>query len=175
MLGSCRPLAVLSLCLALLVAASGCGPIMHAILESDEELPIKNEAGLNALAQSFIAALDKKDYAAAYALCSQELKARQTEEAFTAELKNNWDRMAKDAKPQRTDITLYMPYKDELQEWDGFPKDIKYATLQGQITIEVGMKVEDDVIMEGFDIDLFAVDDGGQPKIGYLEFYDYSE
>jgi hypothetical protein len=170
-----RSLAVLSLLLACLAAGSGCGQLVQTLLESDEELPVKNEAGLNTLAQSFITALDKKDYGAAYALCSKELKARQTEEAFTADLKNNWDRLAKDAKPQKTETILYMPYEDELEEWDGYPKDIKYATLQGQITVEVGMKVEDDEIVEGFDIDLFAVDEGGQPKIGYLEFYDYSE
>ena len=175
MFANCRLPAVMWLCLALLVAVSGCGQLVQTLLESDEELPVKNEAGLNALAQEFIAALNKKDYAAAYALCSKELKARQTEEAFTADLKNNWDRLAKDAKPQRTETILYMPYQDELEDWDGFPKDIKYATLQGQVTIEVGMKVEDDELIEGFDIDLFAVDDGGQPKIGYLEFYDYSE
>jgi hypothetical protein len=176
-----RPFTLLSLLLAGIAANPGCGTIVRAILENDEELPVKNEAGLNALAQSFIAALDKKDYAAAYALCSKELKDRQTEEAFTAELKNNWDRLAKAAKPMHTEVTLYMPYKDELEEWDGFPKDIKYATLQGQITIEVGMTeipletAGDEPIYDGFDIDLFAVDDGGQPKIGYFEFYDYDD
>jgi hypothetical protein len=166
---------MLPLLLACALAGAGCDILTRAVLEQDEELPIKNEAGLQALGQQFADAVKQGDFTAAYALSSRELKARQTEEEFVSDLKNNWQLHAKGSQPQATEIVLYMPYRDEFEAWEGISKDIKYASLQGQITLTFGLKVEDEEIIEGFDIDLFVVEEGGQPKVAYLEFYDYSE
>jgi hypothetical protein len=162
-----------ALAAALALSVCGCDMVMNAILEEEAELPVKNEAGLRALAQQFDAAVQKRDFPAAYALCSSQLKARQSEEKFVSELSNQWALHSKGARPLRMEVELWMPYRDEFEEWEGMPKDLKYASLQGQVTLMVVMKEDEEGLTEGFDIDLFVVEDGGQPKIGYIEFYPY--
>jgi hypothetical protein len=164
-------------CLVLLpsLALAGCNTIVEAMLESDAELPVKNEPGLVALGTAFSDMLKAGDFAGAYGLCSSQLKTRQTEEQFVAEMKGQWQKLSGGVQPRTYDITPYMPYEDEFEEWEGMPKDIKYSALQGQITVMFATKLEDEEIVEGFDLDLFAVEEGGQLKVAYAEFYDYSE
>jgi hypothetical protein len=166
-----------SLVLVCLLSAAGCNGLVRVLLESDEweELPVKNEAGLQELAEQFRQAVEGGDHAAAYALTSSHVKARQTEEQFAAELKGQWERHTKGTPPLKAEVELYMPHQEELEDWDGIPSDLDYTTLQGQITLLFAREVQGEEILDGFDIDLFVVEEAGQPRIAYLEFYDYSE
>jgi len=155
--------------LSLAIGLAGCGDLMRVVLEDDSQPPVKNEAGLNQLGQALGGVLQKGDYAAAYALCSAQLKSRQTEEQFTAELKNQWQLQSEGARPVKFEFEPWMPAEDEFVEWEGMPKNIKYKELLGIVSITFGLEVENEEILSGFGVDAVVVDEGGQPRIAYIE------
>ena len=154
------------------VGLAGCGDLLQAVLEDNSQPPVKNEAGLKKLGQQLGDALRKPDYAAAYSLGSAQLKSRQTEEQFTAEVKNRWQLETEGVKPLKFEIDPWMPHQDEFDEWDGMPKDIKYSQLLGIVMLSFALEVEDDEVVRSLDVDAVVVDEGGQPKVAYLEFYE---
>ena len=155
--------------LSLAIGLAGCGDIVRAVLEDDSQPPVKNEAGLNKLGQQLGGVLQKGDYAAAYALGAAQLKSRQTEEQFTAELKNQWQLQSEGARPVKFEFEPWMPAEDEFVEWEGMPKNIKYKELLGIVSIKFGLEVENEEILSGFGVDAVVVDEGGQPRIAYIE------
>ncbi len=160
------------LVVAALVALTGCGDVLQAVLEDDSRPPVKNEAGLTKLGRLLGDALLKPDYAAAYALGAKQLTSRQTEEQFTAEVKNRWQLETEGARPLRFEFEPWMPHQDEFDEWDGMPKDIKYGQLLGIVTLSFALEIEDEEVVRSLDIDAVMVDEGGEPKVAYIEFYE---
>ncbi|MCI0357526.1 MAG: hypothetical protein L0211_03450 [Planctomycetaceae bacterium] len=160
--------------LAILATASGlagCDAIRVA-LESDAPLPVKNEAGLLKLGKELGDVLTKGNYAAAYALCSAQLKGRQTEEQFTTDVKNEWHLQSEGARPVKFELEPWMPAEDEFEEWEGMPKDIKYSQLLGVVQMRFALEVEDDEVVRSFHAAAIVVDEGGQPKVAYIEIYE---
>jgi hypothetical protein len=160
------------LVLSAALALAGCGDVMRAVLEDDSQPPVKNEAGLKKLGQALGDALQKGDHAAAYALGAAQLKSRQTEEQFTAEVKNQWQLQTEGARPVKFEFEPWMPAEDEFDEWEGMPKNIKYKELLGIVALTFGLEVENDEILSGFGVDAVVVDEGGQPKIAYIEIHE---
>ena len=158
--------------LSLALGLAGCGDIVRAVLENDSQPPVKNEAGLNKLGQELGGVLQKGDHAAAYALCSAQLKSRQSEEQFTAEVKNQWQLQTEGARPVKFEFEPWMPAEDEFDEWEGMPKNIKYKELLGIVSMTFGLEVEDEEIVRGFRLDAVVVDEAGQPKIAYIEIHE---
>jgi hypothetical protein len=155
-----------------LVLLAGCGDVLQAVLEDDSQPPVKNEAGLMKLGKQFGEALQKPDYAAAYALCAAQLKSRQTEEQFTAEVKNRWQLETEGARPLRVGVEPWMPHQDEFDEWEGMPRDIKYSQLLGIVSLSFALEIEDDEVVRSLNADAVVVDEGGEPKVAYLEIYE---
>jgi hypothetical protein len=155
-----------------LVPLAGCGNLLETVLVDNSQPPVKNEAGLKKLGQQLGDALLKPDYAAAYALGAAQLKGRQTEEQFTAEVKNRWQLETEGARPLRFEFEPWMPHKDEFDEWEGMPKDIKYGQLLGIVMLSYALEIEDEEVVRSLDIDAVVVDEGGEPKVAYLEFYE---
>jgi len=162
----------LSIVLLALLPLAGCGDVMRAVLEDNSQPPVKNEAGLKKLGQALGDALQKGDHAAAYAHCSAQLKSRQTEEQFTAEVKNQWQLQTDGARPVKFEFEPWMPMEAEFDEWEGMPKSIKYRELLGIVSMTFGLEVEDEEIVSGFDLDAVVVDEGGQPKVAYIEIHE---
>jgi hypothetical protein len=65
-----------------------------------------------------------------------------------------------------------MPFEEEFDEWEGMPKDIKYSAVLGIVSMSFGLEVEDEEIVSGFDLDAVVVDEGGQPKVAYIEIHE---
>jgi hypothetical protein len=158
--------------LSLVFGLAGCGDLMRVVLEGDAPLPVKNEPGVRKVGQQLGDALSKGDHTAAYALCSAQLKSRQTEEQFTAEVKNQWQLQSEGARPVKVEVEPWMPAAEEFDEWDGMPKNIKYAQLLGVAQIKFVLEIENEEIVRSFHADAVVVDEEGEPKVGYLEFYE---
>ena len=154
--------------LLLLALAAGCSDVLRIALDDEPEVPVKNEPGLNALGTQFGQAVQKADFAAAYALCSSQLKARKTEEQFVTDLKNDWQLHSEGVRPQKIEVYAFMVLEDEFKEWEDMPKDIKYAQLAGIVTVTLGLHVEDDEVLASVATDLVVVEEGGQLKIAYV-------
>lgn len=161
-----------SLVVLALAPAAGCGQLLDAVLEDDSQPPVKNEAGLNQLGKQLGVALQKQDHAAAYALAAAQLKGRQTEEQFTAEVKNRWQLVTEGARPLKYELEPWMPHQDEFDEWEGMPRDIKYSQLLGIVALEFALEIEDEDVVRSFTADAVVVDEGGQPKLAYLEIHE---
>ena len=114
----------------------------------------------------------KEDHAAAYALAAAQLKGRQTEEQFTAEVKNTWQLVTEGARPLKVEFEPWMPFEEEFDEWEGMPKDIKYGQLLGIVSLEFVLEIEDEEVVRSFRADAVVVDEGGQPKLAYLEIHE---
>ena len=153
-------------------ASAGCGDVMRAVLEDQPQLPVKNESGLKKLGQQLCEAMQKPDYAAAYALAAAQLKGRQTEEQFTAEMKNRWQLASDGARPLRFEFEPWMPDKETFDEWEGMPKDIKYSQLLGIVAMSFALEIEDEEVVRRLKADAVVVDEGGEPKVAYLEIQD---
>lgn len=151
---------------------AGCGQLLDTLLEDNSQPPVKNEAGLNQLGKQLGDALQKPDYAAAYAMAAAQLKGRQTEEQFTAEVKNRWQLVTEGARPLKFEFEPWMPFEDEFDEWEGMPRDIKYSQLLGIVALEFALEIEDDEVVRSFTADAVVVDEGGQPKLAYLEIHE---
>jgi|GEM_PF-3803840 hypothetical protein len=158
--------------LCISVGLAGCGDLVRVVLEGDAPLPVKNEPGIRKVGQQLGDALSKGDHAAAYTLSSAQLKSRQTEEQFTADVKNQWQLQSEGARPVKVEVEPWMPAADEFGEWDGMPKNIKYAQLLGVAQIKFVLEIENDEIVRSFHADAVVVDEGGEPKVAYLEFYE---
>ena len=151
---------------------TGCGDLMRVVMEDNSQPPVKNEAGLMKIGQQLAEALQKGDHAGAYALCSSQLKGRQSEDQFTTEVRNQWQLQTEGARPQKFELDPWMPFEDEFDEWEGMPKDIKYSAVLGIVSMSFGLEVEDEEIVSGFDLDAVVVDEGGQPKVAYIEIHE---
>ena len=152
----------------LLAIAAGCSDVLRIAMDDEQEVPVKNEPALTALGNQFAQAVQKGDFAAAYALCSSQLKARTSEEKFVTDLKNDWQLHAEGVRPQKIEVDPWMVPEDEFKEWEEMPKDIKYAQLAGLIHIRFGLQVEDEEIVSSILTDLVAVEEGGQLMIAYV-------
>ena len=158
----------LHILLPLLAMAAGCSDVLRIALDNEPEVPVKNEPGLTALGTQFGQAVQKGDFAAAYALCSSQLKARTPEEKFVTDLKNDWQLHSEGVRPQKIEVQPWMVLEDEFKEWEDMPKDIKYAQVAGLVNVDFGLQVEDDEIVTSVSTDLVVVEEGGQPKIAYV-------
>jgi hypothetical protein len=166
-----RYLRLLGFAMFAAVLTSGCGGLLESVLEDNSALPVKDEAGLTKLGQEVGQALQSADFAAAYSLAAEQLKARQTEEQFTAEVQNDWQLGTEGVRPLKFDFELWMPYEEEFDELDGMPRTIKYSQLLGIVRLSFALEIEDDEVLRSLDVDAVVVDDGGEPKLAHLEFH----
>jgi hypothetical protein len=154
----------------------GCDLLSGALVEDDFKPPVKNEAGIREVSQKFGDAILAEDYAAAYALTTSSLQARQSEEQFTAEAKEQRQAYFGELKPSESRLEPFMPFEDEFAEWASIPKDIRYRDLLGMCTITWNGEV---VVAEGsppvpFEtyLDIVVVNEGGSPRIAYVDWLD---
>jgi hypothetical protein len=170
-----RSVLVRSLLVAGLLALAGCSTAARVLFEDDNEPPVKNEAGIRAMAQQFGEAIQKEDYAAAYALLTAKRKEQQSLEQFTAEAKQQRQEYFGQYNPTELELTPYMPFADEYAEWSEV-SDIPYGQLlgmcdvtwQGPVTTPEGGEAQR---FETY-VDIVVVDEGGQPKIAYIDWID---
>ena len=150
----------------------GCGDLLQVVLEDDSALPVKDEAGLKKLGQQLAQALAAADYSAAYAMAARQLADRLSEEQFIAEVKNRWQLETEGGRPERFEIEPWMPAEDEFNEWEGMPKTIKYGQLAGIVQISFALELEGDEVVRSLTVDAVIVEEGGELKLAYLEFYE---
>jgi len=156
---------------AALLAVAGCGQLVDTLLETDEaELPVKNEPGVRATGQQFGDAIQKENYPAAYQLLTSSRRAEQSLEQFTASCKQQRQEYFGEYTPTKVDTYPYMPYQDELPDWEGLPADVKYDSLLGVCTVIWGQNSEEEPYVA--EVDVVVVDEAGQPKVAHIDWED---
>lgn len=150
----------------------GCGDLLQVVLEDDTELPVKNEPALKKLGQQLAEALQAGDYPAAYSLAASQLTSRQSEEQFAAEVKNRWQLETEGARSVQFTTEPWMPAEEDFDEWEGMPRTIKYGQLMGIVHLSFALELDGDEVVRSLDVDAVIVDEGGEPKLAYLEFYE---
>jgi hypothetical protein len=153
---------------------AGCDLVSQTLQEDDFEPPVKNEAGIRDVSQKFGDAILAEDYAAAYALTSTGLKARQSEAEFTTEARAQRQEYFGGLQTTRSDLEPFMPFDDEFADWENIPKDIRYQDLLGMCTItwHGEITVTEGKPPEPFEIylDIVIVNDGGKPRIAHIDW-----
>ena len=152
--------------------AAGCGDLLQVVLEDDSELPVKNEPALKKLGQQLAEALQAGDYPAAYSLAASQLSSRQSEEQFAAEVKNRWQLETEGARSVQFTTEPWMPAEEDFDEWEGMPRTIKYGQLMGIVHLSFALELDGEEVVRSLDVDAVIVDEGGEPKLAYLEFYE---
>lgn len=152
--------------------AAGCGDLLQVVLEDDSELPVKNEPALKKLGQQLAEALQAGDYPAAYSLAASQLTSRQSEEQFAAEVKNRWQLETEGARSVQFTTEPWMPAEEDFDEWEGMPRTIKYGQLMGIVHLSFALELDGEEVVRSLDVDAVIVDEGGEPKLAYLEFYE---
>jgi len=152
--------------------AVGCGDLLQVVLEDDTELPVKNEPALKKLGQQLAEALQAGDYPAAYSLAASQLTSRQSEEQFAAEVKNRWQLETEGARSVQFTTEPWMPAEEDFDEWEGMPRTIKYGQLMGIVHLSFALELDGEEVVRSLDVDAVIVDEGGEPKLAYLEFYE---
>lgn len=153
---------------AALLALFGCSGVVDSLLEDDEELPVKNEAGVKAIGQQFGEAIQTENYAAAYELLSSPRRAEQSLEQFTTTTKQHRLDYIGSETPTKVDVATYMPYRDEFSDWSDFPADLTYDKVLGFAMVAWSFAGPP----YGSEVDVLVIDEGGQPKIGHIDWAD---
>lgn len=153
---------------------SGCDLLSGALVQEDFKPPVKDEAGIREVSKKFGEAILKQDYAAAYALTSASLQARQNEEQFTAEAQAQHREYFGELRPTHSELEPFMPFDDEFAKWESIPREIRYQDLLGICTItwRGDIIVAEDLPPEPFEtyLDIVIVNEGGKPRIAHIDW-----